>query len=69
MANETIRDKLIKAGVRNLKQFGYPTVNAENILTDDVYKAFFRRMLENDAEMHDGATLKAIRKLVAELYG
>ena len=42
-----IRTKLIAAGVKTLKSFGYPAVNSENILTDDVYKAFFASMLED----------------------
>jgi hypothetical protein len=27
--NLTLKDKLIAAGVKNLKEFGYPSVNAE----------------------------------------
>lgn len=40
------RQKLIAAGIRNLKEFGYPGVNETNILTDQIYSAFFDRMLE-----------------------
>lgn len=43
-----MKDKLIAAGVTNLHQFGYPKCNAENILTDKIYKAFFRSMLEDN---------------------
>ena len=42
------RDKIISAGVANLKEFGYPNVNAENILTDLIYSAFFKTMLEGN---------------------
>lgn len=45
-----MENKLIEAGVRNLKEFGYPSVNAENILTDEIYKAFFERMLVGTKE-------------------
>jgi len=41
------RDGLIQAGIRNLREFGYPDVNAENILTDRVYSAFFVSMLRD----------------------
>lgn len=41
-----MREKLIAAGVRNLKEFGYPAVNEKNILTDMIYSEFFRQMLE-----------------------
>lgn len=43
-----MRDKLIAAGVKNLKEFGYPMVNAENILTDNIFKAFFSSMLKDN---------------------
>jgi len=39
---------LISAGVKNLKEFGYPDVNADNILTDAIYKAFFLSMLKDN---------------------
>lgn len=44
------REQLIEAGVHNLKQFGYPTVNAENILTDMIFKEFFKSMLKDTFE-------------------
>ena len=44
----TIEKKLIQAGVRNLREFGYPDCNENNILTDKIYSAFFRSMLEDN---------------------
>lgn len=38
--------KLIEAGICNLKEFGYPAVTANNILTDMIYSQVFKRMLE-----------------------
>lgn len=46
--NTTIRNHLINAGVRNLREYGYPDVNASNILTDMVYVSFFRSMLRDN---------------------
>jgi hypothetical protein len=43
-----IRNRLIDGGVRNLKEFGYPGVNADNITTDMVYKQFFISILEQN---------------------
>lgn len=40
------KDQLIAAGVRNLKEFGYPDVTRDNILTDMIFRKFFRSMLE-----------------------
>lgn len=39
---------LVTAGVKNLREFGYPDVNAENILTDKIYSAFFKSMLNDN---------------------
>lgn len=43
-----IRTKIIAAGVKNLHAYGYPEATPETILTDDIYKAFFRSMLEDN---------------------
>lgn len=59
-----MRDKLIAAGVRNLKEFGYPSVDSKNILTDDLFKEFFRSMLKDN--LGKGAD-KDINALLAEL--
>lgn len=45
---DMIRKSLIKNGVMNLRAFGYPGCNEENILTDMIFKAFFERMLEEN---------------------
>lgn len=45
---KAVTEKLIAAGVRNLKEYGYPSVTAENILTDRIYSAFFKSMLEDN---------------------
>ena len=41
-----MRDRLIAAGIRNLREFGYPDVNATNILTDMIYSKMFLGMLK-----------------------
>lgn len=43
-----IRKKLIQAGIRNLKEYGYPDVDDENIITDMIYSAFFSSMLSDN---------------------
>lgn len=64
MNDEKIRARLISAGVRNLKEFGYPSVDAKNILVDPVFKPFFISMLEdNTGQGFD----KQINALIAEL--
>jgi len=43
-----IRQEILKAGVIGLKDFGYPSVTEENILTDTIYSAFFEEMLKDN---------------------
>lgn len=57
-----VREKLIAAGVRNLKEFGYPEVNAENILTDQIYSAFFKSMLDDNKGKGADAAIDALLK-------
>lgn len=59
-----IRDVLIAQGVKNMKEFGYPHVNAINIISDPVYKMFFKSMLKENLGLgHD----IEINKLLLEL--
>jgi|GEM_PF-5392807 len=57
---------LIAAGVKNLKEYGYPEVNETNILIDPIYSAFFRSMLR-DNKGHGAAVDKAIDSLLAKI--
>lgn len=53
------QNRIVDAGVLNLKQFGYPSVNADNIFTDRVFRELFVGMLKDnlgrgaDAELND----------------
>jgi hypothetical protein len=40
------RDKLIAAGIKNLREFGYPSCDEKNILTDMIFSRFFEMMLK-----------------------
>jgi len=48
MTQELIIEKMTEAGVKNLKEFGYPAVNSENIFTDIIYAGFFKSMLKDN---------------------
>jgi hypothetical protein len=63
--------KLIEAGIRNLKDFGYPNVTAENILTDMIYSQLFKRMLEQSKEeqSHNQALIDSCVSLLAKIEG
>lgn len=43
-----IQLKLIAQGVKNLRQFGYPDCDSDNIMTDQIYKRFFISMLQEN---------------------
>lgn len=60
-----MRDKLIAAGVRNLKEFGYPNVNADNILTDMIFAGFFKSMLEDNRGRGADAEIDALLTEIA----
>ena len=55
----SIRDKLIAAGVRNLREFGYPSCDEKNILTDMVFSRFFDTMLK-DTKGQAGAEVDSV---------
>lgn len=61
-----MREKLIANGVKNLKEFGYPEVNETNILTDVIYSAFFKNMLQDNFG-HSSEIDKVINELLTEL--
>jgi hypothetical protein len=60
------RTKLIAAGVRNLRSFGYPTCDEKNILTDQVFSAFFSSMLKDNKGLGSREADQAIDELLAE---
>ena len=66
ITEQQIRQHLINSGVKNLKQFGYPYVTESNILTDEVYKEFFKSMLNDNLGVKPEAD-KVIQALLAEL--
>ncbi len=43
-----IREQLINNGVKNLKEFGYPDCNSENIMEHMILKTFFISMLQEN---------------------
>lgn len=47
MKKEEIKERIISRAVANLHEFGYPYATTDNIITDEVYRLFFKRMLED----------------------
>lgn len=62
--------KLIKAGVKNLREFGYPEASEANIFSDYVYATMFRRMLDENlghGKQIDDAILALKKRVDAEI--
>lgn len=57
--------KLIDAGVKNLRAFGYPGADKDNILTDPIYRAFFSSMLKDNKGLGGKDADAAIDALLA----
>ena len=53
-----MKNEVIENGVKNLKEFGYPNVNSENIFTDEIYRAFFKSMLKDSMDMTTNKTIQ-----------
>lgn len=66
ITNKEIKEKLLNNGVNNLKEFGYPEVNKNTILTDDLYKEFFRSMLNANLGNNSQIDL-VINELLSEI--
>ncbi|WOK09161.1 hypothetical protein RT717_10990 [Imperialibacter roseus] len=43
-------EELVTLGVKKLRKFGYTHVNEQNILTDEVYRVFFEKILKERLE-------------------
>lgn len=66
MSDRTIRDQLLKAGAKNLRQFGYPDARPDNLLTTFLFGQFFKSMLEETLEARP-ALADTINPMLAEI--
>lgn len=69
MAAKTLRQTLLDAGVKALKGYGYPAVNDKNILTDEIYKPFFKTTLEGTIKTYgkNKSVVDECNKIIKEL--
>ena len=58
---------MLRAGVANLKEFGYPSATAANIITDYVFSKMFRSMLTDEANVEAGKRNTEIEAARVEL--
>lgn len=62
-----MRQKIIKQGVKNLREYGYPSCNEENILTDMIYSKFFLIILRDNLESAPDSAKDVIAELIKEI--
>jgi len=67
MTNEEIRFLIIKKAIQNMKLFGYENVTTENILTDEVYKLYFKSMLDENVGQGGNQVNIVITELLKEV--
>jgi hypothetical protein len=63
---QMMEEKLIAAGVKNLHEYGYPYCSKSNILTDQIYRAFFVSMLKENKGKAGATVDMAIDSLLAK---
>ena len=66
------RNTLIRSGVNSLGAFGYLDVRPENLLTDPLYSAFFKSMLEgelDEVQRANPSVANVMRDLISECAG
>lgn len=54
-----LRDKIIRRGVKALKEYGYPAVTKDNIMTDEIYRAFFKASIEDAKDVPEVTAILA----------
>lgn len=67
LTKSQVREHLIKAGIKNLNEFGYPNVTEQNMLTDFVYAKMFQSMLKENLGQSNMIVDMAIEELLKEI--
>jgi hypothetical protein len=67
MTVQDYKKVIINNGITNLKEYGYPNVDKDNIFSDALYSAFFKGMLEDNLSTKDKVAKKAITELLNEI--
>lgn len=62
------RERVIENAVNSAREFGYPLVNKENILTDEVYKLYFASILKQTIrEVANSSIKNELKKILSEI--
>ena len=60
-----LKDDILEAVARNLKEFGYPDARADNVTTTRLFSMFGKSMVEDFAEKH--ADKPEVQAVTAEI--
>ena len=63
-------ENIIKEGIRSLREFGYPYVNENNIITDKIYSNLFKSFLNEltyDYENVNEEVVRIANKLINKI--
>lgn len=58
---DKVRQYILNAAVRNAHEFGFLHCTTESILKDEVYRQFFRKMLEDDENQTRNQDVEAVK--------
>lgn len=67
MVNAVIKDAIVRNGVKNLKEYGYPDVTVKNIMSDQIYSQFFKSMLNDNLGKGSDEEINALLEELARL--
>lgn len=67
LKDSEIREHLITAGIKNLKDYGYPNVNKNNIISELIYSSFFLAMLNDNLGKSTKKVDGVINELITEI--
>ena len=67
MTHEEIKTYILQKAVKNIRAFGYPDANEENIMTDGICAPMFRTMLEGHLPLSHTETKTVIYEILSKI--
>lgn len=68
MTHEEIKTYILQKAVKNIRAFGYPDANEENIMTDSICAPMFKVMLEGHLPLSNTQTQTVIYEILSKIY-
>jgi len=67
MTHEEIKKYILQKAVNNIRTFGYPDANEENIMTDVICAPMFKVMLEGHLHLSNTQTKTVIYEILSKI--